>query len=609
MSYIPYTFPFTGGLDRSVIPSRADKATFYTLHNFRQSNSIRGMIEQTPRFRLSTVPQGTYWNGSASVTEPTASGMRWYGSVPSVSNTLTVTEYCAFTNATGATQLLGIVQSTVPSGVDNTKGCLLIMVNTGTATITRGNTYDVVIDGANTFKWRVNGGAYTTGVVIDLASGNLIDTNSVRLYWLASTGFTVTDTWSWLRTDSFGLSTLPAQPRVVLLQQQWYAINNLGQVFVIELPVSGQPYIRSVGYRPVYGNNLGVFEKHFLIYGTSSTGTTAAGSYVLSSDNSSYDSFIATDVNEADFYPLELIASGPTDAFYVLSGVSIQGRLYVVTTSGIYYTDYYGLPVPFSFKRLLSAKFTITNGNTCFNSTRGTYIMRDDAIFFFNGTLQKICNLTSLGLSTPVLGLFNFSTDEACFSFGATGTLLIYQENYGTFYTRAVSFSAAGATMLVAGTDGLLYSGTTSRRLYQDALFSGVAPQFDAASGVSFSIPTITTQLLGGDTTKMKESGPVYIAPTIGTADGSFYSIAGFIKLVLSWYVSADAQISGSPATDANANWTSALTDDQISYPRVPYRYLAFQLTLTGTDGTKPPGAFSLQALETEVYVINTVKR
>lgn len=606
MPYVPFSFSLTGGLERSVTPSKANQASFYTLSNLRQSNTERGSIEQTPRFSLlGTSTQGTYWNGATSVTEQTTSAACWYGTVPGISNALTITEAIA-RDAILGTQLKGIVQSAVPTytGVlGPTKGCLLRFNNVATASVALGSTYDVVIDGITTFKWRVNGGGYTAGVVIDLVNGNAIDGGSVQLYWLASTGFTINDTWSWLRTDhtaAVGFSTQRI-PTVVIIDGHLFYRANDGQIFVIELSTTvGPPYIRSVGYRPVYGYSLGIFDRHLFIFGSNSLGLSGAGTYILCSDLGNYDSFIATDVNEADVFPISPSSFNPESPFYVLSGFVTQDRLFVVTTTGMYYSDYSGLPIPFAFKAIRPARFDITTQTTSVLTTRTAYIIRSDAVFTFDGVnLTLLVNLTSLGLSLPIAVFWNSTTDEIIVVFKYS--LLIYQERYGTFYTRATDMSTDGVTMLTISS-GLMYTGTSSRRFYQEAATFTSAPVFDSGDGTTFAVPTLITQLLGGVSDPVKEAQTIFLAPDPTLTASAQFSTGSFIKLVLSWYISNTGHITGSPVTNSIAFWSTTSRDGQISAPRTNYRYIAYQLEWTGTDGTKPCGQCTLQAMETSIY-------
>jgi hypothetical protein len=73
------------------------------------------------------------------------------------------------------------------------------MTTGGTATsgITATSTYDVEIDGTgspNTFKWRLNGGAYTTGVSMTGSAQTL--SNGVTVTFAATTGHTLADRWA-----------------------------------------------------------------------------------------------------------------------------------------------------------------------------------------------------------------------------------------------------------------------------------------------------------------------------------------------------------------------------------------------------------------------------
>jgi hypothetical protein len=598
----------TGGLDKTKAPCRSDNATFYTMANMRQSNSTRGIIEQTPRFwQVRQFTQGTIYNGATSITEPTSSAVVWSGTVAGVSGTLTLTQYCAFDDTT---QLKGLMQTTVPAGTGVTKGCLLKVINPTTMTVTLGSTYDVVIDGTNTFKWRVNGGAYTTGVVIDLANGNLIDSSRIQLYWLASTGFTVTDTWSWTRTDSSASvgNAVGSYLTPVIINGVFYYIDSTGQLNAIEKSSSGTTYIRSAGYRPVFGYNVGYFEGHLFVFGSNSTGTAGGGSYVLTSDNTTFENFIATDVNEADATLLPVVTNAPVNAFYVINGFVLQSRLYVITTNGIYYTDYLGLPTVFSFKQLLPFTLTIGNGNTCILTTKRAYILRNDALFSFDGmSIKQIFRFDDVITVSPVSVVYNSYVNEVVIDFKTI--LLVYQEEYNTFYTRAVDIAGVGHTGITFNTTNSLYIGTINRKLYTEDTDWALTPVFDSATGSAFAVPTLTTQLLGGGCSNTKELNPVYLGATPSVSASAGYSVGSAVKIILSWYLSTDGLISGSPLTDANAYWISTKIDGLISFPRTSYRYIAFELTITGTDGAKPPTSTTIQALETMVYAPKEVKR
>lgn len=622
MSYIPYQFPLTGGLDRSAAPCRANLANFYTLANFRQSNTVRGKLEQTPRFTLSaTAARGTYWTGAASATEPASSSMRWYGAATTIGQQLTITDYCAFLSPS-STQLKSLFQSAVPTAtapVAATKGCLLKVNNSTTMSVNLGATYDVVIDGAATFKWRVNAGAYTTLVAINYASGNAIDGGTIQLYWEnpTSAAYIVNDTWSWTRTDAIFDTNYPMFGFVspVLVNDRFFFSNGANRICTIEVPATGNPYVRSVGYRPVYGQNVGVSDNHLFVFGTDNTGTSAGvqGRYMLTSDLNNFDQFIPTDVNESDIYSPALDTVNAIDTFNVLNGFVLQNRIFVLTTAGIYYADYEGLPNVYKFKKLTSFRMTGQVGICSVVTNNGIYFGRTDGVFFFDGaTVRLVCNLTTLGYNTGVTHIaWSPFTDEVLFYLSASFVILVYQERYGTWYTRAADLPGVteGLTMVNVRSDGVLFVGLSSRRLLaEDTTFVGT-PAFDATSGTAFAVPTITTQLIGTTAAAVKEIATLYLAAAATTGTSSTYSVANFTKVVLSWFPSNSGLISGSPTTDPAAYWSPNASSGLISYPRQSYRYIAFQLTLTGTDGTKPPGQTTIQAIETDILEDRGVKR
>ena len=137
------------GLDRSVIPYRADKATFYELTNLRHRDGNFGTLEQTPYLRSFTHARGTYWDG-ASQTEPANSGVV-------MMNELIMTQYVLRVSA--GNQIPVFYQSVNTATATVQTGCRLVINNLTALAITLGNTLQVEMTGAATFRWRKNGGA------------------------------------------------------------------------------------------------------------------------------------------------------------------------------------------------------------------------------------------------------------------------------------------------------------------------------------------------------------------------------------------------------------------------------------------------------------------
>lgn len=635
------TFSLIGGLDRSQIPAKADPASFYSLLNMRQSRTTRGTIEALPKLAVGAqIAQGTYWNGSASTTEATGTPLMYAAAFSPLGN-IYITNLCVTRDSA---QLKVLEQISYPSGTTQQKGCLLKAVNAGSMSVTLGNTYDVEIDGATTFKWRVNGGAYTTLVAIDATNGNLIDSNNVRLYWLTATGFTVADAWSWRRTDrassgTGGLSAGLFLNTVYSNDRLYYSVDG-AKVMVVEADTGGNGYyVRTVGYQYMSGGFLQTYENH--LFNFLSTAWYA-------SDRDNFDNFIATDTNEADFgsLPDASTSQGRSAGTRLGDSVVLGGRLFLLTTSGIFYTDYAGLPNPYNFRLLTPFSLSstaIVRKNWALTAT-GAYVFDDQFLYFFSGGAPTLVSTTSFPLlfsgdlapqsagnleTAPSTIVYDPQNAEVHVAFPRRGYILSYQERYRTWYTRKVSmpasFSSYGYVGLVlngestlvgapAGAfaglsrDPLIICGASRTYWYEDTYYEN-APAYDDAAGTAYVVPTLVTQLIGNNFASVKESDPLTICAAVTTTASANYSIGAFVKAVVSWFVSTNGQIEGSSTTDANAYWTSANTSGKVDIPRTSYRYIAFRLQITGTDSTKPSGSFRLNALEYGTYTSAGVKR
>lgn len=609
MAYVPYSFPLTGGMERKLAPMKADKSSFYRLHNLRQS-AIRGVLEPTPRFcTFLTYNRGVYNVGAGDVTEAADTSAAYFNSAG-----LYLSSYCAFSSTT--VQIQCFKQITVPTGSTATKHCLLVMDSVATASITRGNTYDVEIDGAATFKWRVNGGGWTTLVAIDLANGNIIDTGA-HLYWLASTGFTVADAWSWRRTDSSDCLNTHQPLRTCRVGNRIFYVGTSNRIYCVDVTTSGTKYIRTVGYRPVYAGRVLFFENHLLLL--SSKFETTYGSsvygYLQCSDLNNVDCFLATDTNEADQFflaaPDSNVGNYNLDLY---TGFVYQNRLYIFTRQGIWYSDYSGLPVPLNFKLLDG---TNTNNIEYYDIA----VVRSQIFVLGAGTSPSNTNITSLwtfdgvrlapvfediqtefGITNDFYALwYNRSNDELVIQ--STSLWVVLQINYGTAYTRTVSFT--GNIGGLSHLDGMFIPGS-SRRIFAESDLSANALIYDSNSETVYSTPTVITQALGETLAKVKESGPVFVGMYADPTANSRFSIGANVQLNLAYYT---LPLGVFPSTSTSVGtWVSSKPDGLISFPRVPYRGLAFEITFTGLTAGKPPYGFTLQAIETEVYVSDATR-
>lgn len=598
MSNKDIVFPFTGGYDRSITTSKADPASFYEMLNFRQSRSERGRIEQTPYFSKTTSSQGTYYK-AGSLTEP--AGAAFYG----IDDLLTFTAY-VMRNL--GSQIPIVYQSTIPSGTTIYKHCLLVIENWAGFGLTLGSTADIEIDGVGaTFRWRKNGGGWTAGVACS-TTGTSIDGGNATVYFLASSGFAVTDTWSFQRTDYMvgpetGASQISEQIQTIRHKNNVYFINANGRVMYYN-----GTYARSVGYRPVYGTSIAIFEDHLFV-GQGLKDSLVSGSGVTSSetaycsDRSDFDCFFESDINEADTFTFPQTRSGSYDstALRNITWGIINDTLYCFTASKIYTTTYQGLPIPFNFKEFASfpsQRVSTKIWNNVVQAKDGVYILRNDGPWFFNGSNFDYVGRALgrfIGTSTDFRGTYDFGNNELVMLAIQSGSYLVYtfSESYRTWSKRNVYFDQLPSAIAIVD-DTLKLGGSSLSLFVEDTAFSAT-PVYD--NNGAFTIPTLTTQMFtAGGFRYVKETSSAVISATVETAGANYYT-GSAVKVTIKWYVANNGAVP-SVSSDTNATWTNARTDGLISYPRVAFRGILYSLLVEGTDNTKPPGIISLYQLE-----------
>ncbi len=606
MPYEPYSFPLTGGMQKTIGPLRADPASFFMMQNVRQSRLQRGVLEMTPRFSTATqYTRGTYNTGSGSSTEPSTSAVKYLNSE------VVVTEYAVTARGSG-TQLKCFKQVTVPTTSGVTGGCLLTIVNPTTTTVNLGSLYEVQIDGAATFRWRVNAGAWTALVAIDAVNGNLIDGGAVRVYWLASTGFTLNDLWQWRRTDYSDATSITTVNQFLTVERSFYYVGTSGRVYKVEYTANGY-YVRTVGYRPVYATKLQLYENHLFCLGLLEDLTSTGGPYATCSDLDNLDNFIPTDTNEADVFNFVLVdKNGYLTQQFVLDSVVFQSRLFVLTSSGIYYSDYAGLPVPFSFKFLTTIQSTAdayTPGFMC-STIRGIFIATPIALYRFDGSALSLVlrfnDFIAIGAyySSP-LGLYWVpDINELIVVFA--GSSLAYQLDYETVYLRSLSFDSLNRPTALYNSSYLSVGGA-SRSVYdEDIFYAANSLAYDESNGTGFMVPYFITQAIDGDYMSIvKEAQPVYIVPDLTeTVGGSAYATDSEISLSVSFVPFAGVSM-GTPTLAGT--WTNTKPDGLVGTARLSYRALALKVTFVGKlVPVAPPRAIKIHALETARYVIKS---
>lgn len=584
--------------------------TFRKLFNMRLARG-GGFLEQTPNFLsygIGTWSAGSYYNRdtAASATSPStekASILLNFAGFPYSFSRYSLRNFDGVRQRTHR-------QTTIPSGTGTTKRCLAIIENGTSLGLNLGDTLDVVIDAATTFKWRKNGGAYTTGVAI--ASSVSIDSGNVTLYFLATSGFTVSDTWSWMRTDDLQESNLTSgypQQRVqnwsyCVFGSKMYFVDYSGRVMVYEINGS-QCY--SLGYRPVFGTHVTIFQGHLFVANFSEDNASASilSGVLACSDLNNIHNFYPTDVNEADtFSNLSGFSTLNSSVGYTLPpqcGLFVKNDfLYVLTSYGIWFTSYAGLPIPFSFRQFKTC--AINYAFSPVETDNGIYFLGDDGIIFFDGSeftnvllpifplFYRRDSATDSNNRFPIVwGFYHAQRREVHFymdfeginllTYFPTNGFLVYQEESKSWYYRAASFDNGIGGAAMVSLNRIFLAGKL--QTLQESWGSSGTHMKDYLQGVNWQEPTIETQDLDfGHTRLVKEVEPMYLEAYYDSTSNATFQIDG-IRVAHSTRKYIGAAVS---YTNPPIDWTTALRDGVVSN-RVSGRVFRFKITCTLNGG------------------------
>ena len=624
MSLNLHNFPLTGGIEKSVTSTRAGAGTFYDLINFRQKRGERGCLEQTPYFVSNSLSTSSYYDGANTVNESSATPLigSWRGAF--------FTQQTA--RAVSTTTIPIYYQSAIPTGNTAQKQCLIQVVNYISLGLNLGQTVDIVIDSATTFKWRKAGGAYTTLVPIVLG-GVSIDGGNVLVYFQVVAGFTVNDTWSLQRTDRMqdtsGAVTLQLNMSMVEYNNTYLLFTNSNQrVMVYDL---NKGFIQSIGYRPVYGQQLLMFENHLFVSNsykdTIVTGLleVTASCQVSCSDLNNFHGFFPTDVNEADdfnFYDQGdgLDTSTVTTHWRIGLG-TLNNSIYVFTPRKSFVSAYLGLPTVFSFKDFSTFGLTLTNtrsipvvaGDNCL------YILRDDGVWKLSNAgfthiglalrLVTINNTLSVGAMTMVYDRTHRELVLHLNPLSGGARLYVFQEDFNTWYSRAVSFAYAISSVYLFSTTGLdrrLGVLCSSLRYFTEDLEWSGTPANDDTSGNGLTTPTITLQIFN-DTSYyyVKEAQGAQLTAHVETVASSSYSTNTNVIIYLGYSITNDAFVTGT-FVEGTEYWINTSLNSYLSLPRVAFRGIQYRLRLVGTVTNKPPGKCLVYGLDGLFYGLQT---
>jgi hypothetical protein len=596
-------FPLDGGIDRSVISSRAPVGSFYDLLNFRQKKMVLGEVEQTPHFyEYTTITRGTYWNG-ASTTEPSTSAVKYWDPY------LTITEFCV-SNTFGA-QMQVFYQTSAPATETVNTGCLLVINNIAALAVTLGNTLQVEIDSATTFRWRKNGGGWTAGLACSV-SGTSIDGGNATVYFLAASGFTIADSWIWQRTDC-GYETLAnfhgAPTRMRTYKNLTYFTSQDDRLMVVKTAGSTK-YVISVGYRPVFTTFFTFYEDHLICggYATAATSSAVVPYYngtrsrtVGWSDVTDIENLIPTDLNEADQYVLPLHSAYVDNTYSPIVGVAVLAQqLFVFTARGTYYTPYFGLPLVFSFNEYNAQLLTYHPYNNVTEGDRVVFLLTPQDVLIFNGSDVQSVALPLAAITGATaqnrFGVYNFKTEEFCV-FCETGTnLFVFPLSNRRWYRRKMGFTN-NVNSINIGPEGYITPGNSSLQVLKEDVTWLSTPVFDNSG--AFVVPTITLQVFtDGMLSSVKEITGLYLGCVVTTVDGTAYSTGANCQVKVYWYDCPSGTIQSAAVTDTNAVYVNTNVDGLIPLPRVAFRGLALELRLNGLTAGEPPGQVVVTGLE-----------
>jgi hypothetical protein len=610
--------PVDGGMDFRT------PGGIFRLDNMRPSNYTHG-LETTPRFyAASTLTIDPLWN-LATAAEVTPSSMTIRAVVRTAystfDNTYVITS-CNVIRSIGSdivpfsgSTLQGYQQTAYPASESTHTGCRLVINSLTGLALNRGQTVDVQIDGAATFQWRKAGGAWTSLVPITTA-GVSIDGGNATVYFLESTGFTIGDTWTWTRTDTMltdVTSTAQTQSLVDFVSfNERTLFTAADRLFVIQY-AGTTPYYITYGYRPVSGSFVNVFE------GLVFTLTQNGGLY--NSDQTDPDNFISSSQNEADYQALPLESARTDSALFGVGLWKLNNQLYILTSIGVYTTQYYGLPLVTSVKFLTAfdAYRPVTTVDHAIGCDAGDvyYIVQDGHIVAFDGS-----TFTEVGHGVSGIGRFgrspartrpvyDFNRQELIFGVWISNIewLVVYDTRRKLFYFRTVNFgnilfdsiscvSIINVRRADTGQTPRIVVGRTTRKLYvEDDSF--LAPLTSSLSRdkdtTNFEPCRAIFGPIGVDSLSVvKDLTSVYIGLNTSTTTVGGYATGSDVRATAVYNV-VDGGSAAGPAQPGLITYTggaSYITSDLVdgtASTRIPFRAILVGITLSKTGEAVGP--------------------
>lgn len=594
----------SGGFDRSAAPHACPPNTWYDLLNFKP---LPGRLLQTApfvsKFAL-TVGLG-YSTDFLDLVRDKDFNLRYL--VLNQKNLF----YVDPTNTATQVNVPFVTQDRIPNNITVNGQCLLYGINT-TDFAADGDTIDIVIDGATTFKWRRNAGAYTT--LVPITTNVAIGANGLKVGFLATTGFTVADAWRWSRADAGGSAGGGTAAAAGVYSKAQFGSDNY-----ISSPNGGlirvrNNFVNGVGYKRIFGKYVAVFQNHLLVghfREATYSGGAPVDSYVAAttpfvlgwSDLNNPDCFFSTPVNEAGTYNIPNNRD-PEHSQYGITGMGLLNRSFLVyTASGMSTVDYVGLPNV--FQTLPAYNVGCAFPGALVITPDFHYFISQDQIYRCNGNAPVAIGepvrtkffgeiVAASNANWPLTtGYYDAANQEVIwrYAIGPDANThyqwrdMVYMEKYNRWYFRNVAYFSTGTPLALCRTYNdptrLLVGGFAEvlGDLNAEAA-TAILPDNVTVAGNTYTNPYAeTNDLFYEQLFSTKECDGIYMDATwvSGSAKGikTEFSIRNSLSVAP---VMQDCGVLWQPNTDVDA---------RIGLPRAAGRI--YRLRFTGY-GTKPVG-------------------
>lgn len=614
--------------------NQASKSHALGRHDYNNLVNMRpfiGSLEQTDLI-------GTYFNLALQTDEGSATQCHFIAPVRTGAGNLRYLiinekngRFVDPTNTGSQTLIPSIVQSAVPNNT-TVNGQLLLYGFNSTDFATTGDQIDVNIHTDTThFRWRRNGGAYSADIVI--ANGQSIGANGLKLGWLATTGFTVGDTWSWVMSN---VTPNDSNYYSSTLSNANYQLDNYFGGIGRTIMRQRDGFLTTVGYKRAYGKYVAIFQNHLVIAhfaeGIYDAITGVTDPYSLKttpfniawSDLNNPDDLFPDNTHEAGSYNIPY-NTYPDNINLGITGLApIRDTLMIYLPDCAYEMTYLGLP---NVMQILP-KFAGVGSyypNGLVDTKRGHYFMSRDNFYYYDGTSpvpigesvrEKVFGEIVGTFSSRVKQVFSYydsARQEVVWTYwtfnpgggGYQSRQVVFQERYNRWFFRNIpcadtdsagemQASCQRVLSTVSGTNTGLWSPNTR-------LYAGVgAIATDIPSGVSNPLSTSLKDFLA-----VGSSSGSYSQPTIETNDfiysDFFYKKEGDGFYIDATWDSESVSMSGvalgvdfhtlltAAASFQNVSefWTSTIRARRLSLPQTSGSYARFRLIFTGT---KPAG-------------------